>query len=353
MSNYNFRIKNISNRLNPDNLELATNLSDEEYPSIFYTDVTRYVKLAMKGVDPLYTRKSKEAGEKVKSHLLNELDNVEYEYQGSVMTDTHIKGNSDIDLLVISTKFYTFDREGITKLINDPVEIRNLNQLQINSLKKELSGTGYHGALEDLRHNRIQSESTLKGIYDICDCTHPKAIKIKNKTLNRDVDIVIANWYDNSSSVLNDKKKQYRGIQVYDKDNNSKCSPDYPFLSIYRINEKNSNTNGRLKKMIRFLKNIKIDSELDIQLSSFDINAICYQIDKSLYISKNKYELIEVIFNQLNSLAHNINYLENLKSVDEREYIFRGKESKINSLILLLLKEVYSILEDLKKEDIL
>ncbi|BAS48861.1 hypothetical protein AANUM_1630 [Aggregatibacter actinomycetemcomitans NUM4039] len=103
--------------------------------------------------------------------------------------------------------------------------------------------------------------------------------------------------------------------------------------------------------MIRFLKNIKIDSELDIQLSSFDINAICYQIDKSLYISKNKYELIEVIFNQLNSLAHNINYLENLKSVDEREYIFRGKESKINSLILLLLlKEVYSILEDLKRK---
>ncbi|WP_231097987.1 hypothetical protein [Aggregatibacter actinomycetemcomitans] len=100
------------------------------------------------------------------------------------------------------------------------------------------------------------------------------------------------------------------------------------------------------------MKNIKIDSELDIQLSSFDINAICYQIDKSLYISKNKYELVEVIFNQLNSLAHNINYLENLKSVDEREYIFRGKESKINSLILLL-KEVYSILEDLKKEDIL
>lgn len=54
----------------------------------------------------------------------------------------------------------------------------------------------------------------------------------------------------------------------------------------------------------------------------------------------------------ISSLAHNINYLENLKSVDEREYIFRGKESKINSLILLL-KEVYSILEDLKKEDIL
>lgn len=352
MSNYNSRIENILNRLNPDNLELAINLSAEEYSSISYTDVKKYVTLAMKGVDPLYTRRSKEAGEKVKSHLLKELDNVEYEYQGSVMTDTHIKGNSDIDLLVISTKFYTFDREGIKDLVDDPIKRRNLNFIQIDKLKKELSGSSYYGALEDLRHNRIQSESTLKDVYDICDCTHPKAIKIKNKTLNRDVDIVIANWYDDSSSVLNDKKKEYRGIQVYDKDNNSKCSPDYPFLSICRINEKNSNTNGRLKKMIRFLKNIKADSELDIQLTSFDINAICYQINESLYISKNKYELVEIIFNQLHSLDNNINHLKSLKSVDEREYIFRDKENKISSLKLLL-KEVHSILEDLKKENIL
>lgn len=352
MSNYNSRIKNISNRLNPDNLELATNLSAEEYPSISYTDVTRYVTLAMKGVDPLYTRKSKEAGEKVKSHLLKELDNVEYEYQGSVMTDTHIKGNSDIDLLVISTKFYTFDREGIKDLVDDPIKRRNLNFIQIDKLKKELSGSSYYGALEDLRHNRIQSESTLKDVYDICDCTHPKAIKIKNKTLNRDVDIVIANWYDDSSSVLNDKKKEYRGIQVYDKDNNSKCSPDYPFLSIYRINEKSANTNGRLKKMIRFLKNIKVDSNFDIQLSSFDINAICYQINELSYINKNKYELIEVISNQLKSLINDPNHYHNLKSVDEREYIFRNKTNKFNS-IKLLLNEISSVLEDLKKEGVL
>ena len=72
------------------------------------------------------------------------------------------------------------------------------------------------------------------------------------------MDIVIANWYDNVTAVLRDKDSDFRGIQVYNKELNSKGDPDYPFLSIKRINDRSSKTNGRLKKMIRFLKNIKV-----------------------------------------------------------------------------------------------
>ncbi len=70
----------------------------------------------MNGVEQSYTERSKEAGERVKNHLKETLNDVVYRYQGSVMTNTHIKGNSDIDLLVITDKFYTFDRAGIEKL---------------------------------------------------------------------------------------------------------------------------------------------------------------------------------------------------------------------------------------------
>ena len=77
--------------------------------SIYDKDVVKYVMRAMKAVDEEYTKRTKAAGEAVKQHLRGSLINVSYAYQGSVMTDTHIKGASDIDLLVLCEKFIETD----------------------------------------------------------------------------------------------------------------------------------------------------------------------------------------------------------------------------------------------------
>lgn len=344
--NYNSLIESILRRSNPENLPFQKSFSDE-LSTIKYNDILRYVTLAMNGVEPAYTERSREAGEKVKAHLKESLSDVVYKYQGSVMTNTHIKGNSDIDLLVITEKFYSFDKSGIEKTLSDYNQTYYLNQTQIQRLKNELIGGGYSSSLEDLRENRIKSENKLKGVYDVCDTTHAKAIKIKNKNLNRDVDIVIANWYDDVKSVINNKEGDYRGIQVYNKDTHSKGNADYPFLSIKRINERSTFTKGRLKKMIRFLKNVKADSSKDIKLSSFDFNAICYDIDVDSYKDLNKFLLVPIIYNQLHKLSTNSTLANNLKSVDEHEYIFRGHSEKLESLQNLM-NEVNSILQDLR-----
>lgn len=344
--NYSTLIENILQRVNPENLPFQKSFSDE-LATIKYNDILRYISLAMNGVEPAYTEKSKAAGEKVRTHLKEVLTNVEYKYQGSVMTNTHIKGNSDIDLLVITSLFYSFDRVGIQNTLNDLNKTSNLNNIQLQNLKDELSGNGYTHGLDDLRNNRIKSENKLLSIYNICDIAHPKAIKIKNKNLNRDVDIVIANWYDDVNSIIKSKETDYRGIQVYNKDSNSKGNPDYPFLSIKRINERSTYTNGRLKKMIRFLKNVKADSNKEIKLSSFDFNAICYDINVNSYMNLNKYELVVILYDQLMRLASYDFISDNLKSVDDHEYIFRGKSDKKESLSNLM-SEVNSILIDLK-----
>ena len=303
----------------------------------------------MKGVEPEYTQKSRLAGERVQSHLKDNLTDVVYKYQGSVMTNTHIKGTSDIDLLVISDKFYTFDRKSITTVLTTESLKNQLSSTQIQKLQGEIDNAGYSGsAVNDLKKNRTDSENSLFQVYDICDVSHPKAIKITNKSLKRDVDIVIANWYDNLTAVLKDKDSDFRGIQVYNKEANSKGDPDYPFLSIKRINDRSSETNGRLKKMIRFLKNIKADSELEIKLSSFDFNAICYNIETYKYSSKNFYELVPIIYLQLKSLSENIDHSNSLKSVDDNEYIFLNNNSKLKSLRNLM-SEINSIMFDLKK----
>ncbi len=345
MKNYDNLIRKIQLRSNPDNIALNKAFINE---SISYKDVLKYIRYAMKGVETEYTQRSRLAGERVKNHLKGNITDVVYKYQGSVMTNTHIKGTSDIDLLVIADTFYTFDRASINNILTTESLKTKLYSYQVKKLQDELIGAGYTNSIDDLKKNRADSENTLVPIYDECDISHPKAIKITNKSLNRDVDIVIANWYDNVTAILKDKEPDFRGIQVYNKESNTKGEVDYPFLSIKLINERSTETNGRLKRIIRFLKNIKADSDLEINLSSFDINAICYDIETYKYTHKNFFELVPVIYNQLNSLANNSQHANDLKSVDDNEFIFRYNSSKLKSLKILM-TEIDSILLDLKK----
>ena len=95
MKDYRKLIKNIQARTNPENIILEKAFSDE-LSSISYSDILKYVRYAMKGVEPEYTQKSRLAGERVQNHLKDNLSDVVYKYQGSVMTNTHIKGTSNM-----------------------------------------------------------------------------------------------------------------------------------------------------------------------------------------------------------------------------------------------------------------
>lgn len=346
MADYRKLSQGVRGRLNPDNIILERAFSDE-LSGISYSDVLTYVRLAMKGVEPEYTQRSKDAGERVKEHLKT-LSNVIFRYQGSVMTNTHIKGHSDIDLLTICDKFYSWDSYNVNNILNSPTEKIKYYSSQIAKLEYEANLSSYTGnTLDDLRKIRIDSENILKGIYSQFDASNGKAIKITNLSLKRDVDVVTASWYDNVSSIINDKG-DYRGIKVYDKNKHESCPEDYPFLSITRINNRGSYTNGRLKRMIRFLKNVKADSTTNIDLSSFDINAICYDIDTSKYINHSFIELVHTIYVQLYSICTNTSHSDNLLSVDGNEYIFRYNSTKLENLKKLL-SEVRTIIIDLSR----
>jgi hypothetical protein len=344
--NYRQLADSIRGRINPENFNFKREFS-AELSTISYSEALTYVRLAMKGVEPEYTQRSKDAGEKVKEHLKDGLSNVVFRYQGSVMSDTHIKGYSDIDLVTIVDKFYIYDSTKVKQILSSETDRSRYLQTSINKLQQEVDNSPYTGdILMDLVNTRIESENILSKVYSVCDTTNPKAIKIKNLSLNREVDIVIANWFDDVSSIINDKGDN-RGIQVYNKETNSREKTDYPFLSIKRINERGAETNGRLKKMIRFLKNCKGDSDQKIELSSFDINAICYDIKVGVYAEQSFYQLVPTIYQQLKEICTNNEKADNLVSVDGREYIFRYESKKIDNLKKLL-AEVEGILSDLK-----
>lgn len=347
---YQRLIRNIENRSNPENVTLTESYRSE-LGQIAYKNALQYIRRAMHGVEPEYTERTKEAGKRVKENLENKLSNKSYRYQGSVMTNTHIKAYSDIDLLVIEEKFFSYSRQRIEEVLSKS----SYSEKHLFKLKEVIESPPYIGdALEDLRVLRLNCEDVLTGIYLNTNINEAKCIKVVHTGLGRKIDVVIANWYHNVEYILN-SEDTYKAIQVYDKHKHKKGKVDYPFLSIDRINTKGSETNGRLKKMIRFLKTVKGDSAIDITLTSFDINAICYDIDVNIYKYKSYYELLPIIYIQIDKVINDFSYRYNLKSVDGYEYIFRQEDGvSVNNEKVEELKklqnEVILIIQDIEGE---
>lgn len=342
--NYNSRIGNLRSRYNPDRIQLFEDRVSRETLGIV-GDTQKYVRMAMMAVDEEYTRKTKQAGEAAKDHLKRDLSNVEYRYQGSVMTDTHIRGGSDIDLLVLCTKFNHTDISRIRNELNNTLSHTYTELANLRSYNNRFSA--YQGnCYQDLRSLRLDIERIMKSNYAMCDISKPKSVKITNQNLHRDVDVVTSCWYDSYYYVLNGEDETNRAISIYNKDTNTYSGPDYPFLSISRINNRSAVTNGRLKRMIRFLKNVRTDSDKDIDLTSFEINAICYDIPISEYQNMEYKELVGLLWSRMYHLWKD-GTVDQLRSVVGNEFVFKGKPDKVDALKLLE-DEVYNISCDLK-----
>ena len=98
-------LANLRARRNPEGL------LREAYASVQEDEAVQYLVGAMEGVESGFTRKTYEEGERVANQIRGGLAvesvKVEFEYQGSVTKNTHIKAYSDVDLLVLETRFYS------------------------------------------------------------------------------------------------------------------------------------------------------------------------------------------------------------------------------------------------------
>lgn len=320
MNNYSELIRRISDRYNPEHERLVESrmfsvLSERD------AEVVKYVRLAMNEVDSSFTQRVLDAGNAVKKTLSLEQSDVQYEFQGSVMTKTHIRAASDIDLLTITSKFS--DTE-INKIKSELQRSALYSDKELYELKKYSdSFNRYMGySLQDLRDLRKENEEILTKNYKKVDITKPKSIKVHPMAYRIDVDVVIASWYDSFDYARYGQNKIYRGISIYNKKDDKQENPSLPFLAIERINQRSIETQGRLKKMIRFLKNVKEDSDQKINLTSFEINAICYNIPVLKYHQASYLELVGILWNELYEISKDINFASQIKSVDGTEYVF-------------------------------
>ena len=314
--------------------------------------VERMIYLAMQPVDEACVEKSKEAGERVKEHLESKFKTLKmsvpkFEYQGSVVANTQIKGASDIDLLVINEQSFYWDEFGVKKEWNDAQVLFPIPPEKFK-LKKVIDLPTYQGSgLEDVKQQRKICEDCLSVVYDDCNISKGKSIQILNKSLDQKVDVVNCIWFDDATSIKHDDQYPYRGIKILDKSKGLLMLPDYPFIKIALIDGRDERTNGHYKELIRLVKTLKEDVGGCEALSSFDIYSILYSMPEASYAQLDGRELVFALATYLQGIAENRRVADGIKKLDCEEFVFKDNDEKFYAF-LKVFKDLLSLCEALK-----
>jgi len=238
----------------------------EAYENRGKTDTVKYVLGAMQEVDQKYTQTSFDEGKRVINQLQNRLTNFginsEFEFQGSVPLNIHIKQHSDIDVLVIHGDILTYDSYGIHGS---------------SGHYKPITGT----VLQRMLGLRNACESSLDAAFWGADINKAgaKSIALNGGAFKRKVDVVPSHWHD-TALYQRTREKHYREIKILDKFVPETLS-NLPFLHMKMINDKDAECGGGIKKVIRLLKTLKADCDKAINLSSYDIASIVWHFNST------------------------------------------------------------------------
>jgi hypothetical protein len=217
-----------------------------------------YISESMDPVDAEYTKLTYEECDRVEGQLKEacktKCHDVVFRHQGSVTSETHIKFYSDIDLLMLTHRFH---------YCKAPVE----------------PTSPYKGdAMADLKELRKVAEDRLATSFPAAkvDTSGGKSVAVSGGSLRRKIDVVIGAWLDTQKYRLSGSEND-RGIEILDK-GGPRVITNFPFLHNRQIQLKDVATGGRLRRLIRFLKSAKSDSDLEIKVSSYDIAALAYAL---------------------------------------------------------------------------
>jgi hypothetical protein len=151
----------------------------------------------------------------------------------------------------------------------------------------------YQGdVVDDLRQVRKVGVTRLRNAYPAAkvDETGSKAINISGGSLQRKIDVIAAHYW-HTVEYYKDQQKHWLGVKVLDNDQGIRIA-NKPFLHNKRIDDKDKTANGGLRKLIRLLKSLKYDSDEKIELSSYDIAGIVYNMSDDKLMSQAGLDLI-------------------------------------------------------------
>ncbi len=266
-----------------------------QYQFLQVSSVVKYIIGAMLPVSEKYTRQIISCRDRVENVLKQMNENtyrsapLEFKYQGSVSNNTHIRHNSDVDLLTITGNFITLEypqRPQKPYLSNPIDDLKLLRENCVNQIQKVMPSVKV-------------------------DDNGAKSIALTGGSLVVKVDVVPANWFE-SNKYAETKNPIYKGIQIYDKKQNKRIL-NYPFWFNELLKQKDASTGGVFKRAVRLLKSIKADMErIDnekISFSSYGISSLLYSVSNFKYqIGESPLTLLKVVNEALSYYAHAGNY---------------------------------------------
>jgi hypothetical protein len=318
-----------------DNLTKAFSVS-EGFNKKTYGESLSYTLESMQPISQSYTQNTYLACEGVQSNLQTGLGQygifVEFKYQGSVPTDTHIRNYSDIDMLTIHRGFYTLE-------------------------SPQIPTNPYYGIpVEDLKNLRSKTFRILDTVYSACDIddSGSKCVTISGGSLNRKIDIIACNWFV-SNQYAQQHDEIFRGIQVLDRDRSERIL-NYPFMHIFCINRKDEQVLGNEKRVIRLLKTLKADVEIDkpgvsIDVSSYDISSLIYNMDNTLLTTSSfqRPRLLDNTNGFLMKVIGDAQFRNSLNVPNKTRKIFCDQGCRLAELIKLQV-ELNELIQDISRE---
>ncbi|MGH1457230.1 MAG: hypothetical protein ACRBDI_10650 [Alphaproteobacteria bacterium] len=321
------RLDRLYNRRIDNEIQNATQLN-EVYKRLTQSDSVKYVLGAMQPIDPAYTKATYAEGERVWNQLEKSLDqNCVLRYQGSVTNDTHIKAKSDIDLLTILTDFVSLE---LPQTPSDPYQGDPLQDLM------------------NLRNDEIRILDSAFPEVSV-DSSGGKSICLEGGSLRRKIDVVPSNWY-NTNLYAQHREEVYRGVKILDAKNKTRIG-NTPFLHNAYIDLKDDRVNGGIRKAARLMKSLAYDTE-EIDLSSYDIVAIAYNMDDNLLNFRDEMELaiLESCSQYCERLVWDESLRANISVPDGHRTVFKDGHATKAGLIALT-QELNTLKNDVMTEN--
>lgn len=271
-----------------------------------------YLVESMQPIDSQFTENTFKEGIRVRDQLANNLPSKylpEFDFQGSVTNDTHIRIHSDIDLLALNGCFVSLDSGA-----------PNSNPYGGNDM-------------EELKSMRSDAARLLKSNFPAVtvDDSPGKSISLEGGSLNRKIDVVIGNWW-NTELWNQYKVKMARGVRILDTKVPTLIR-NKPFWHNYEIDTKDKKTKG-LRKVIRLLKTLKYDADPELKISSYDIAAIAWNMSEpALTVQPDAYlPLASNARNELKRFIDNDALRNGLKAPNGTRTVFGVDGATIESL---------------------
>jgi hypothetical protein len=285
----------------------------------------------MEPVDSEYTKLTYEECERVENQLEKAFDanglTIDFRHQGSVTNNTHIRIHSDIDLLTLTRKFY--------------------------GRKAPLTVTSpYQGdAVADLKEIRRITEQRLKSSFPEADVdsTGKKAVAVSGGSLKRKIDVVAANWLD-TVDYEKSYDEDFRGIEILDMGPPARRKENFPFHHNLALHHKEAPTAGGFKRLVRFCKSAKADADDTLDITSYDITALCYNIPNPTYLAciNKDFNLALEFVKFCHSLLNNEALRDSLWVPNGTRKVF-GSEGTNTGEMMALCGEILAILEQASK----